>query len=322
MIENKFYIVKKGDNLYNIANSLGVDLKKFMEFNKIKNPNRLQIGDTLRYDESVLNLPEGKVNKYESSYYENPKVNKKIVKTGKEIQMDLENDGWNFPYDNEYEVLRYGTTSKTPNISNTSNTISKKSNNSYKDSKYSYLTKDLVFDSRVNWDNVDAANRYLTEKLGPITSLAILSSAIKESYMDPNTVQNNGKGPGKGLLQWEDYPDQTNDRYDQMMKFKAIKEPGYEWIDPELKRQLDYIIHTTYDKVDTDSWKNGYGFTYAKDAQKKFINRNTPLSEKAKIFLFNYVRPSKLQEEHDHRVVNMLPKLDSLYNIKYNKYNE
>lgn len=94
MIENKFYVVKKGDNLYNIANLLGVDLKKFMEFNKIKNPNKLQIGDTLRYNESILNLPEGKVNKYESSIYNT------IPTEGEQAQKELEAGGWNFPKEN------------------------------------------------------------------------------------------------------------------------------------------------------------------------------------------------------------------------------
>lgn len=91
---------------------------------------------------------------------------------------------------------------------------------------------------QINWNNLNWLHNYFNKKLGYNTSLAILSSIVRESGGDPYKKQLKG-GPGRGLLQWEN----GTERHRHMLRYK-MKDPLEKGIDPELQRQAEYIVST------------------------------------------------------------------------------
>ena len=284
------HVVKPGDNLSSIAAKFGTTVDYLTRYNRIQNPNNIQIGDTIRY----------------SPIYVDPS------ETDEEHRARVER------ILGDYKPSNTSNQSTQPSLPNPNSEIKVVSRpyRSYKDSKYSSASKNPNLDQRINWENMDWLNDYFTRKLGPNTAKAILSSIAVEGLGDPYRKQNNG--PGYGLLQWENDPKRSDDRYDRMMEFPYKDDEKLpNGIDKELKRQADFIIHTVLDKVHSDDWRFGFGFNEAEQAQNKFINRNTSGKDKARIISTNYVRPKAGIKEAKRRSEVIYPIIDSLYNENY-----
>lgn len=167
------------------------------------------------------------------------------------------------------------------------------------------------FDSRVNWDNIDWLQQFLTKNLGYKTATSINSSIVEEGLGDPRRKQVGG--PGYGLLQWE----KGTNRYDRMMQYKP--DSTINGVDPELQRQAEFIINTTLDNQHKDDWTHGgkgSGYATGEDARKKFINKYSNLQEKTKVFSLGYVRP-KAGIKAANKREKLSFSLDSIYNPKF-----
>lgn len=167
------------------------------------------------------------------------------------------------------------------------------------------------FDSRVNWDNIDWLQQFLTKNLGYKTATSINSSIVEEGLGDPRRKQVGG--PGYGLLQWE----KGTNRYDRMMQYKP--DSTIHGVDPELQRQAEFIINTTLDNQHKDDWTHGgkgSGYATGEDARKKFINKYSNLQEKTRAFSLGYVRP-KAGIKAANKREKLSFSLDSIYNPKF-----
>lgn len=167
------------------------------------------------------------------------------------------------------------------------------------------------FDGRVNWDNIDWLQQFLTKNLGYKTATSINSSIVEEGLGDPKRKQVGG--PGYGLLQWE----KGTDRYNRMMQYKS--DSIINGVDPELQRQAEFIINTVLDKQHRDDWTHGgkgSGYSTGEEARKKFINRNSSIQDKTRAFSLGYVRP-KARIKAANKRVQLSHSLDSIYNPKF-----
>ncbi|MGM0640449.1 MAG: L,D-transpeptidase family protein [Thermotogota bacterium] len=86
--EIKYYVVKKGDSIYKIAEKYGVTPGDILNLNDLKEPSRIYIGQvlkigTIKYGQSVLRLEIDLSNNFLYLYYDDLLIKKYLVAVGR-----------------------------------------------------------------------------------------------------------------------------------------------------------------------------------------------------------------------------------------------
>ena len=159
--------------------------------------------------------------------------------------------------------------------------------------------KHLTTRKNPDWDNLDRGYKYLTQdmKLDHNSAIALMGNIVEESYGNYTTHQEGG-GNGDGLIQWDGQP-APKGRYAQWGKVWASVAKRANVYDPKTKKSENY-------------WKIWNGLS-GDATRQKFLNPNTPIKLKTKIYSESYLRPGK--PRMDDRILSTM-QLDSVYNPK------
>lgn len=173
--------------------------------------------------------------------------------------------------------------------------------------KFPKNTKQHPYTTNPNYNNMEEAMIYKYLRYNDIPHIqtsAIMGNLATESYLDPFMKQVNGNGDG--IMQVTD-PVRSENFHNY------VGEPYVfgSFLRPETQRQLDYIINKGLRESTPGEWRHSKTIDKARIAKKMFLNTED-LSEAARIFSENYLRPGK--PHMDKRL--------SLANYFYSKYNE
>ena len=86
---------------------------------------------------------------------------------------------------------------------------------------------------------------FTSKGYSPAATAGILGNMYQESGVNPTSIQNEGKGPAAGIVQWENYTSKSS-RWKSMNDYAVSK--GYQWT--ELTPQLEYVDYELNNGMD------------------------------------------------------------------------
>ena len=86
---------------------------------------------------------------------------------------------------------------------------------------------------------------FTSKGYSPAATAGILGNMYQESGVNPTSIQNGGKGPAAGIVQWENYTSKSS-RWKSMNDYAVSK--GYQWT--ELTPQLEYVDYELNNGMD------------------------------------------------------------------------